>query len=199
MHMKNKVIWMGLIRVVPLRTAVQTSTQFENQCRARVEVAVVVAEGSAPMRRVVVGVDGSETSRHALRWAAQEALSHEAELNVVYAWETHGIGAGIGTTPGRRSTTAPEEQRGAAEQLVTDVIKEELGSNAPANVRPSIGRGSAASVLLEASKGADLLVVGSRGLGGFAGLLLGSVSTKMASHATCPVVIVRPAAPEDQA
>jgi nucleotide-binding universal stress UspA family protein len=164
-----------------------------------VEVAVVTAEGSAQMRRIVVGVDGSETSRHALRWAAQEALSHDAELHVVYAWEVHGIGAGIGTTPGRRTASAPEDQRGAAEQLVTDVVKEELGANPPKSIRPSIGRGSAAGVLLEASKGADLLVVGSRGSGGFAGLLLGSVSTKMANHASCPVVIVRPAAPEDQA
>lgn len=160
---------------------------------------MVVAQESEQLRRIVVGVDGSETSRNALRWAAQEALSHEAELHVVYAWEVQGIGAGVGIAPGRRAAAAPEDQRGAAEQLVTDVIKEELGANPPSHVRPSIGRGSAASVLLEASKGADLLVVGSRGVGGFAGLLLGSVSTKMANHATCPVVIVRPAAPEDQA
>lgn len=171
---------------------------LNTQGTTRVEVAVVAADGSGQMRRVVVGVDGSETSRNALRWAAQEAQSHEAELHVVYAWETQGLGAGIGTTPGRRTVAAPEDQRGAAEQLISDVIKEELGANPPDHVRPSIGRGSAASVLLEASKGADLLVVGSRGLGGFAGLLLGSVSTKMANHATCPVVIVRPAAPEDQ-
>jgi len=151
------------------------------------------------MRRVVVGVDGSETSRNALRWAAQEALSHDAELNVVYAWEVQGLGAGVGIAPGRRAAAAPDEQRGVAEQLVTDVIKEELGENPPTNIRPTIGRGSAASVLLEASKSADLLVVGSRGVGGFAGLLLGSVSSKMANHATCPVVIVRPAAPQDQA
>jgi nucleotide-binding universal stress UspA family protein len=165
---------------------------------ARLEVAVVAAEALEKTRRIVVGVDGSETSRHALRWAAQEALAHDSELNVVYAWEVHGLGAGIGTAPGRRAAAAPEEQRGAAEQLVSDVVKEELGANPPTNIRPTIGRGSAASVLLEASKGADLLVVGSRGLGGFAGLLLGSVSTKMANHAACPVVIVRPAAPEDQ-
>lgn len=158
----------------------------------------MAADGGADMRRIVVGVDGSETSRQALRWAAQEADNHGAELHVVHAWEVQGIGAGVGMTPGRRSAAAPEGQREGAEQLVSQVISEELGNHSPDKVRPSIGRGSAASVLLEASRGADLLVVGSRGVGGFAGLLLGSVSSKMANHATCPVVIVRPAAPEDE-
>jgi nucleotide-binding universal stress UspA family protein len=149
------------------------------------------------MKRIVVGVDGSTTSRHALRWAAAEAIGHDAELHVVYAWETPSVGAGVGTAPGRH-VTASEDQRDAAEGLVSQVIVDELGTNPPTKVRPSIGRGSAAAVLLEASRGADLLVVGSRGSGGFAGLLLGSVSTKMASHAECPVVIVRPAAPQDE-
>jgi len=161
-------------------------------------VSVGAADGSAVMRRIVVGVDGSETSRNALRWASAEAIGHDAELHVVYAWEVQGVGAGVGIAPGRRTSAPPEGQRDAAEQLVTQVIEEELGANPPAKVRPSIGRGSAAGVLLEASKGADLLVVGSRGSGGFAGLLLGSVSTKMANHAECPVVIVRPAAPQDE-
>jgi nucleotide-binding universal stress UspA family protein len=155
-------------------------------------------DGSAGMSRIVVGVDGSETSRHALRWAAAEAIRHDAELNVVYAWEVQSLGAGVGMSPGRRPTAPPEGQRDAAQQLVTEVIGEELGANPPAKVRPSIGRGTAAGILLEASQGADLLVVGSRGSGGFAGLLLGSVSTKMANHATCPVVIVRPPAPQDR-
>ena len=147
--------------------------------------------------RVVVGVDGSETSREALRWAADEAQSRGGELHVVHAWDVGGIGAGVGLTPGRRTAAAPEGQRDEAEKLLAEVLAEELGSHPPEHIRSSIGRGSAAGVLLEAAKGATLLVVGSRGLGGFAGLLLGSVSTKMANHAPCPVVIVRPAAPED--
>jgi nucleotide-binding universal stress UspA family protein len=159
---------------------------------------VVTADGSVVTRRIVVGVDGSETSRHALRWAAEEARAHGSELHVVYAWDVPPMGAGVGISPGRRSTAAPEGQREVAQQLVTAVVEEELGTDPPDHVRPAIGRGSAASVLLEAAKGADLLVVGSRGLGGFAGLLLGSVSTKMANHASCPVVIVRPAASEDR-
>jgi nucleotide-binding universal stress UspA family protein len=155
-------------------------------------------DGSSGVSRIVVGVDGSETSRHALRWAAAEAIRHDAELNVVYAWEVPALGAGVGIAPGRRATAPPEGQRDAAEHLITEVIAEELGANPPAKVRPSIGRGTAAGILLEASQGADLLVVGSRGTGGFAGLLLGSVSTKMANHATCPVVIVRPPALQDR-
>jgi nucleotide-binding universal stress UspA family protein len=149
------------------------------------------------MQRIVVGVDGSETSRRALRWAAEEAAAHAAELHVVHAWEVPAPGAGVGLSPGGRAAGAPEGRRDAAQQLLGDVIADELGANPPANLRSSIGRGAAAGVLLEASQGADLLVVGSRGLGGFAGLLLGSVSSKMANHATCPVVIVRPAAPQD--
>jgi nucleotide-binding universal stress UspA family protein len=159
---------------------------------------IVDTESPAPgTRRVVVGVDGSETSREALRWAADEALAHGSALHVVHAWDVPPIGAGIGKATGRRTAGAADGQRQAAEQLLTDVVKEELGGHGLTDVRSSIGRGSAASVLLEASRGADLLVVGSRGLGGFAGLLLGSVSSKMANHAACPVVIVRPAAPED--
>jgi nucleotide-binding universal stress UspA family protein len=149
------------------------------------------------MQRIVVGVDGSTTSRQALRWAAAEAELHDAELHVVSAWDVPAMGAGAGMGAGWNIADS-DELRGAAQSLVSNVVQEELGSNPSAKVRPSIARGSTANVLLEASKGADLLVVGSRGLGGFTGLLLGSVSSKMAHHASCPVVIVRPAASRDQ-
>jgi nucleotide-binding universal stress UspA family protein len=155
------------------------------------------ADESAAVRRIVVGVDGSETSREALRWAADEAVARGAELQVVHAWEVPTIGVGVGLTPGRRTTAAPEGQQQEARQLVTDMVTQELTDHALRDIRPSVGRGSPASVLIDAARGADLLVVGSRGLGGFKGLLLGSVSTKMANHAPCPVVIVRPAAPQD--
>jgi len=157
----------------------------------------MTAEGSNEVRRIVVGVDGSETSRHALRWAAEEARAHGSQLHVVHAWEVPGLGAGVGVLPGRRSAQ-PEGQHDEASRLVADVVREELGEDPPGDVRTSIGRGPAAGVLLDAADQADLLVVGSRGLGGFKGLLLGSVSSKMAAHASCPVVIVRPAAPQDE-
>jgi nucleotide-binding universal stress UspA family protein len=153
------------------------------------------AQGSTEVRRIVVGVDGSETSRHALRWAADEAKSHGSQLHVVHAWEVPTPAAAVGA--GRR-TAPPEGQHDEASRLVADVVRDELGDAPPGDVRTSIGRGAAAGVLLDAAREADLLVVGSRGLGGFRGLLLGSVSSKMAAHAPCPVVIVRPAAPQDE-
>ena len=149
------------------------------------------------MRRIVVGVDGSATSRSALRWASAEAARNDSELHVVMAWENPMPGAAVGLPP-KRSSVAVEGQREVAEKELTEILEQELGANPPAKMRPSIGRGPAASVLLDAAKGADLLVVGSRGLGGFSGLLLGSVSTKVAHHAACPVVIVRPPAAQDQ-
>jgi nucleotide-binding universal stress UspA family protein len=152
------------------------------------------SQGSTEVRRIVVGVDGSETSRHALRWAAAEAKSHGSQLHVVHAWEVPTPAVAVGA--GRR-TAPPEGQHDEASRLVADVVRDELGDAPPGDVRTSIGRGAAAGVLLDAARDADLLVVGSRGLGGFRGLLLGSVSTKMAAHAPCPVVIVRPAAPQD--
>lgn len=155
------------------------------------------AQGSTEVRRIVVGVDGSETSRHALRWAAEEARSHGSQLHVIHAWEVPTLAVGTGVSPGRR-TARPDAQHEEASKLVADVVRDELGDNPPGDVRTSIGRGSAAGVLLDAARDADLLVVGSRGLGGFSGLLLGSVSSKMAAHAPCPVVIVRPAAPQDE-
>ena len=157
-----------------------------------------IVDGATAVRRIVVGVDGSETSRQALRWAADEALTRQAELQVVHAWEVQPVGAGIGMSPGRRVASPPESQHEEARLLVTDMVTEELTDHGLRNVRPTVGRGSPASVLIDAAHGADLLVVGSRGLGGFKGLLLGSVSTKMANHAPCPVVIVRPAAPQDE-
>lgn len=155
-------------------------------------------DGSTAVRRIVVGVDGSETSREALRWAADEAVARGAELQVVHAWEVPAVAVGVGLSPGRRTSAPPESQQQEARHLVTDMVTEELTNHALRDIRPSVGRGSPASVLIDAAKGADLLVVGSRGLGGFKGLLLGSVSTKMANHAPCPVVIVRPAAPQDE-
>jgi nucleotide-binding universal stress UspA family protein len=153
------------------------------------------SQGSTEVRRIVVGVDGSATSRHALRWAAEEARSHGSQLHVVHAWEVPAPAVAVGV--GRR-TAPPEGQHDEASRLVADVVRDELGEAPPGDVRTSIGRGAAAGVLLDAARDADLLVVGSRGLGGFRGLLLGSVSTKMAAHAPCPVVIVRPAAPQDE-
>jgi nucleotide-binding universal stress UspA family protein len=141
--------------------------------------------------RVVVGVDGSETAKRAVRWAAREATLRGTTLELVSAWEIpiYSYAYGYGFTPIsdemlKGLATIAEDQLAAALQVARAEARDiEMESIAI--------EGQAAKVLLEASKGAELLVVGSRGLGGFRELLLGSVSQQCAQHCTCPVVIVR--------
>ena len=83
------------------------------------------AQGSTEVRRIVVGVDGSETSRHALRWAADEAKSHGSQLHVVHAWEVPAPAVAVGVGAGRR-TAQPEGQHDEASKLVADVVRDEL-------------------------------------------------------------------------
>ena len=137
------------------------------------------------MARIVVGVDGSEASKAALRWAVEEARLRGATLRVVYAWSIPLVlvpGAAVA-----ESDVAPVQAD--AEQMVDRLVQEVAADGV--TVEGAAVEGVPASVLVEAAEGADLLVVGSRGHGGFAGLLLGSVSQQCAHHAPCPVVIVR--------
>lgn len=136
----------------------------------------------------MVGIDGSESSRLALKWAAEEAELRGAELHVVHAC-SYPVITGFGTYP---ALPAPGLFRGEAERMLDQQIEEVLGQADDA-VREVVF-GPPAGVLVEASKGADLLVVGARGRGGFSGLLLGSVSQQCVHHATCPVAVIR--APE---
>ena len=131
------------------------------------------------MSRIVVGVDGSPESRAALHWAVGEARLRGAELQAVHVW-----GA-----PALASPT--DELRLEARTLVDSVVAEALAGGDDVKVTPVLVQGNPAELIVEASRGADLLVVGSRGRGGFAGMLLGSVSAQCAHHAVCPVVIVR--------
>lgn len=137
---------------------------------------------------IVVGVDGSEGSSAALRWAAEEARLRGATLQVVRAWHFPTMGyAGMGYLP-----VAPVE--GLAEATASDMrtqIADALGEHPLVPIDPKVVEGPAAQALLKAAEGAEMLVVGSRGRGGFADLLLGSVSTHVAHHAHCPVLIVR--------
>jgi len=139
-------------------------------------------------KTVVAGVDGSTASRAALTWAAAEAAEHGAELVVVHVWEPPLLAAaGLGSVPhGPIAETAKD-----AEKLLLGVVTEELGDNPPVPVQPRVKRGHPAEVLIDESKDADLLVVGTRGRGGFAGLVLGSVSQHVAAYARCPVTVVR--------
>jgi nucleotide-binding universal stress UspA family protein len=137
-------------------------------------------------KTVLVGVDGSRGSRKALLWAAAEAAEHSAELIVLRVWERP-VPPAVGSVP---PGDVPDAGGGAAEELV-QVIKEELGDDPPVLAQPLVKHGRPAEVLIEQSAGVDLLVVGTRGHGGFAGLVLGSVSQHVAAYAQCPVTVVR--------
>jgi nucleotide-binding universal stress UspA family protein len=139
-------------------------------------------------RTIVVGVDGSPGSRTALTWAAAEAEEHGADLIVLNVWE-HTLMPPAGSVSVSERFVPDPSQR-TADDLLT-VIKEELGEQPPVLVQPRVKQGRPAKVLIEESADADLLVVGKRGHGGFAGLVLGSVSQHVAAYAQCPVTVVR--------
>jgi len=139
------------------------------------------------MAMIVVGVDGSEESKEALRWALEEALLCEASVRAVYAWhDPYLVTPGFGPP----QDFAPDALRERAVELL-DAIIADVASDSEVHVDATVAEGRAASVLVDAADGADLLVVGSRGHGGFVGLLLGSVSQQCVTHAPCPVLVVR--------
>jgi nucleotide-binding universal stress UspA family protein len=139
-------------------------------------------------KTVVVGVDGSPNSRKALEWGAAEAAEHGAELVVLNVWE-HTLPPPAGSVSVSEHYVPDSSQR-TGEELVAE-IKDVLGSNPPVVVQPKVKQGNPAKVLIEEAKGADLLVVGTRGHGGFRGLVLGSTSQHVAGYAKCSVAIVR--------
>jgi len=139
-------------------------------------------------KTIVVGVDGSAGSRNALKWAAAEAAEHGADLVVMNVWE-HTLLPPAGSVSVSEHYVPDPSQRTAAD--LVEVIKDELGENPAVVVRPRVLQGRPAKVLIDQSAGASLLVVGQRGHGGFAGLVLGSVSQHVAAYAKCPVTVVR--------
>jgi nucleotide-binding universal stress UspA family protein len=143
-----------------------------------------------PVQRVVVGLDGSPQSELALRWAIREAKEWGVELVAVTAVP---VTAGSGTLAGLPAAIDHEQMledvSTALDALIDRVVAEEPG--APTITR-TVRDGTGAQLLTEASEKTDLLVVGSRGRGGFAGLLLGSTSQAVLHHAPCPVLVVRP-------
>jgi len=135
---------------------------------------------------VVVGVDGSESSKAALGWAIRQARLTGAAVDAVIAWQypmayTYPI-------PMPPETTAKELARRVLDQAIYEV-----GEQVPehAEITPKVVEGHPARVLVDAAEDADLLVVGSRGHGGFVGALLGSTGQHCVHHATCPVVVIR--------
>ena len=140
------------------------------------------------MQRIVVGIDGSQGARRALEWAVAEAKLRDAHLVVVHAWlEPAAVAVGSVITAGG---VEPELFEETAERTVAEVLGAVDTTGLPQGIESHVVAGVPARSLLDAAKDADLVVVGSRGRGGFTGLLLGSVSQQVAHHATCPVVII---------
>jgi nucleotide-binding universal stress UspA family protein len=144
----------------------------------------------AGINSIVVGVDGSDSSRAALRWAHDEAAHHGASLTVVTAWHL----PPLPMTPPFGSLTEEgygDQPRKNALGVLEDLVAGLEAKEPAVDVRTSIAEGSPAKVLIERSSECDLMVVGSRGLEGFTGMLLGSVSQHVVAHAQCPVVVVK--------
>ena len=135
------------------------------------------------MSHIVVGVDGSGQSKAALRWAARFLAITGGRIDAVIAWHPP-ASFGWSYVPGDWN---PEKD---AEKVLSRAVDEVFGADRPLGMQLIVREGNPAKVLLDASRDADLLVVGSRGHGGFAGLLLGSVSAHCAEHATLPVLVV---------
>jgi nucleotide-binding universal stress UspA family protein len=138
------------------------------------------------METIVVGVDGSDSSVSALRWALREARLRGARVRVVHAWSypqvsTYHEAAHVLNVP------FADEAAVLLDRVVEDAAPDALG----VEIEKKVVESEPAPALLEAARDASMLVVGSRGLGGFSGLLLGSVSQQCAHHATCALVIVR--------
>ena len=144
--------------------------------------------------RIVVGVDGSAPSRLALQWGAFLAAPAGATVDAVIAWQF----------PVTYGWAAPRwDPCTEMTAVLTESVYAVFGDRPPVPIRAQAREGGAARVLIEASQGAHMLVVGSRGHGGFIGLLIGSVSASVAEHAACPVLVVHgdqgpPGVPREQ-
>ncbi|MFJ7209072.1 universal stress protein [Streptomyces sp. NPDC098789] len=143
---------------------------------------------------IVVGVDGSNHSKEALRWAAGQARGVGGRVLAVMSWDwsrnpfDFGPGLADGSGDAEAELVGAEEK---ARQKLKETITDALGADPGVVVRQRVVRGAPAQVLVDASKGASLTVVGTRGYGGFKGALLGSVSQQVVQYAASTVVVVR--------
>ncbi|KAA5825499.1 universal stress protein [Saccharopolyspora hirsuta] len=139
--------------------------------------------------RIVVGVDGSPGSRAALRWALDYAEHCGGTVTALIAWVPLTF---VEAVPAPPVISDEDSAKRAEQQLLRTVEDTAAAQPTSVPVHHEVVRGPAARSLLDHAEHADLLVVGSRGHGGFAGTLLGSVSQHCVTHAHCPVVVVRP-------
>jgi len=145
-------------------------------------------QAESPGERIIVGVDGSPSSKEALKWAVRQAGLTGGAVEAVIAWHYPAMYGGYGWVP--VSAVEPVEFDEIAAKTVAEAVTESVGPAGAVRVTTTVVEGNPAQVLLDVAKGADLLVVGSRGHGGFAGALLGSVGQHCAIHSPCPIVIV---------
>lgn len=136
---------------------------------------------------IVVGVDGSDTSAHAMRWAAEQARATGAKLLAISVWD---IPTGYGWGPDISNLDLAGEALRGLEQTAQRALAD-LPDAPDVQVESRVEQGHAARVLVAASREAELLVIGNRGRGAFTGMLLGSVSQHCAQNAECPVLIYR--------
>lgn len=134
---------------------------------------------------IVVGYDGSDSAAAALRWAIAQAELAGADVEAVSTWEWPASFGWAGPIP------AGYDPEADARRLLDEAVARAVAEHPGVTVRTTVTEGHPAPVLIEASKGASLLVVGSRGHGEFTGMLLGSVSGHCATHAHCPVLVHR--------
>jgi nucleotide-binding universal stress UspA family protein len=144
---------------------------------------------------IVVGVDGSDPSVAALRWAAEEAVLREAKLVAVHAWAyvppAPIAEPGMIPLPATDLVGQLDAERGAAQAELEAAIDDAFPSGRPVEIEERLVEESAGEALVAAGVEAELLVVGSSGRGGLASAILGSVSRHVVSHADCPVVVVK--------
>lgn len=139
---------------------------------------------------VAVGVEGSASSLRALAVAAQEAARRQSILHVVRAWSLRTAPRPADCPPG--AVPSMDEYERAVQEDTERLVAHKLGAEPEVSVQIHVVHSPSPQALLSASRGADLLVVGHRGRGGFAGLMLGSVAEQCVRHAACPVLVVRP-------
>jgi nucleotide-binding universal stress UspA family protein len=166
------------------------SRHAESCRRSPREVAKIAGNaGGRRDHRIVTGIDGSASSLSALRWAIHLARCTGAAVDVVAVWRCPVCVGGCG----RASAGAGHRYAFAeiAEKIVAEAIGDALGAGGEVRARAWVVEGDPAQVLLDASDGADLLVVGSQRDGGLTGAMLGSVSQHCVHHACCPVVVIR--------
>lgn len=162
------------------------------QCLHHTTIPIAVVRRDPPAEqheaRVVVAVDGSETARRAVTWGIDEARRRSAGLTVLNAWQLPYVGGYLYTA----AAFDRAELERASHQVIANALEGADLSGLPGPAEwVSVG-GSPAAAILETAAGADLVVMGSRGLGGFKGLLLGSVTATVAHHAETTIVVIPP-------